>query len=313
MKASSREEEESSFTLSSPDPDFSWTSAEQTPSDDIQHTYPTAESKLNPNTMDSAYHHHETFYLEDVYFVFDNTIFKFPKAYLSQTSPVLRRLFTNTSAERDIRDDSFTGDGTLANPYSCDTVKKGAFVQVLRLLGPMIFYQMPTLTVEEWKDVLGLSSQWHMDQLVEMAITHLQDMNLDATTKLELARKHNIQNKEWRRSAIRELVDKDMRLTEANAYRIGIDVALKIAKVQGMGRGTVQPQPQPTSFAGFGSLAIGPPHFDDGSDSPHNNAFYSGPGSPRVPTPTRLPPRPPTKPVPTADEYIRLEFSDLYT
>jgi hypothetical protein len=52
--------------------------------------------------------------------------------------------------------------------------------------------------------------------------------------KLEFAKKHNIQDKEWRFSAIHKLVKNDTRLTEGQADLIGYDVALKIARIQGM-------------------------------------------------------------------------------
>ena len=152
-----------------------------------------------------------------------------------------------------------------------------------------MLYQTPTLTTGEWKDVLGLASQWRMDPLVEMSISHLDDVNLDATTKLELAKKHNIQNKEWRRSAVREFVDKDIRLTEANAHRIGIDIALRIARVQGMVR-EMRRQPQATTP--FGGSVFG-------ASSNGFGAFGQSPVA-SVPTP------------PAYDKYIQVEFPDLY-
>jgi hypothetical protein len=61
-------------------------------------------------------------------------------------------------------------------------------------------------TMQEWKDVLELSSRWRMDKVSKTAVCHLNRMELDPVTKLELAKKHNIQDNEWRLSSIRTLV-----------------------------------------------------------------------------------------------------------
>lgn len=88
--------------------------------------------------------------------------------------------------------------------------------------------------MQEWKDVLELASQWRMDKVSKTAVHHLSCMELDPVTKLELARKHDIQANEWRFSSIRALVKDNTQLTEGHANLIGCDVALKIARIQGM-------------------------------------------------------------------------------
>ena len=73
-----------------------------------------------------------------------------------------------------------------------------------------------------------------MEKVLKTAVCHLSRMELDPVTKLELARKHNIQDNEWRFSSIRALVKDNTQLTEGHANLIGCDVALKIARIQGM-------------------------------------------------------------------------------
>jgi len=90
------------------------------------------------------------------------------------------------------------------------------------------------VTTQEWKDVLELASRWRMEKTVNMAVRQLSGMELDPIMKLELAKKYNIQDKEWRFSVIHKLVKDDTRLTEGQANLIGYDVALKIARIQGM-------------------------------------------------------------------------------
>ncbi len=82
--------------------------------------------------------------------------------------------------------------------------------------------------------VLDLASRWRMDRVLNTAVRHLSDVQLDPVTKLELAKKHNIRDKEWLFPAICALVTKSDQLTESQAHLIGCDVALKIARIQGM-------------------------------------------------------------------------------
>lgn len=89
-------------------------------------------------------------------------------------------------------------------------------------------------TEHQLVDVLGLASQWRMDKVLKTAVCHLSSMALDPITKLELTKKHDIQDQEWRFSAIHDLIKSNEELTEGHANRIGCDVALKIARIRGI-------------------------------------------------------------------------------
>jgi len=154
-------------------------------------------------------------------------MFKLPKLYL-QESLTFQQLFAG------IQKTEFTGNGTSWKPYSCQGVKQEQFASLLRVLTTTTKNYVDKVTTQEWKDVFELASRWRMEKTVNIAVHHLSSMELDPIMKLEFAKKHNIQDKEWRFSAILKLVKDDTRLTEGQADLIGHDVALKIARIQGM-------------------------------------------------------------------------------
>ncbi|KAF8340999.1 hypothetical protein F5887DRAFT_427677 [Amanita rubescens] len=162
---------------------------------------------LHLETTSSTVQRHAMLYLEDVHFVFDEKMFKLPKLYL-QESPTFQQLFAG------IQKTEFTGNGTSGKPYSCQGVKQEQFASLLRVLTTTTKNYVDKVTTQEWKDVFELASRWRMEKTVNIAVHHLSSMELDPIMKLEFAKKHNIQDKEWRFSAIHKLVKDDTRLTE---------------------------------------------------------------------------------------------------
>lgn len=74
-----------------------------------------------------------------------------------------------------------------------------------------------------------------MEKLGEFAVDSLSKVRLDALEKMKLAKRYNIQNKKWRYSAIRELINvPKLSLTEDDVEDIGVEIALKISKLHGM-------------------------------------------------------------------------------
>ncbi|KAF8340997.1 hypothetical protein F5887DRAFT_1076745 [Amanita rubescens] len=193
----------------------------------IAHDMKLQESEAS----NSSYQRHDSFYLEDVYFMFDNTIFKFPKQYLGD-SPIFQKLFKNDPCDTVIQEAKFSGSGTSPRPYTCSGVKKETFAFLLQLSRPTT--DDCKATEQEWMGVLDLASRWRMDRVLNTAVRHLSGAQLDPVTKLELAKKHNIRDKEWLFSAICALAKDGVQLTESQAHLVGCDVALKIARIQGM-------------------------------------------------------------------------------
>ncbi|KAF8627778.1 hypothetical protein AX17_006143 [Amanita inopinata Kibby_2008] len=191
------------------------------------------EDKLEANSSSaSVIQRHQTHYLEDAYFMFNDTIFKVPRLYL-QESPVFQALFGDKVADDNPLQSNLTGDGTMDNPLTCISVSKESFVLILRALHPTKFNEIPQLLTDEWRDVLELSFKWRLDKLHDLALQRLSGMQLDAMTKLELAKRHGIQNEAWILPAIEELVKKDKQFTEEDIPLIGIQMVLRVSREQG--------------------------------------------------------------------------------
>jgi len=82
---------------------------------------------------------------------------------------------------------------------------------------------------------MGRHNVWQMKKMGEFAVSQLSKMQLGEIEKLKLAKQFGIWDKEWRLSAIRELIKRtDLRLTEVDVAEIGVYTVLRIYKLQGM-------------------------------------------------------------------------------
>ncbi|KAF8627776.1 hypothetical protein AX17_006141 [Amanita inopinata Kibby_2008] len=187
------------------------------------------------NASVSSHWKHETYYLEDAFFLFDNTLFKVPQLHLLE-SRIFQALLGDNGVYDCTHKNDLKGNGTIHRPFTCGSVSRESFALILRVLYPINYDETPQLAIDEWRDVLELSFKWKLDRLHSLAIRHLSDMRLDAVTKLELARRYGIRNKAWTLSAIGELVKKNRHLTEEDVNLIGVKMALRIAREQGMTR-----------------------------------------------------------------------------
>ncbi|PFH47359.1 hypothetical protein AMATHDRAFT_50354 [Amanita thiersii Skay4041] len=191
-----------------------------------------------------VYIKHETFYFADVYFVFEETLFKIPQLYIQESPVIKAALKTEPSAAGDEQNErtNIKGNGTFQNPFICSDIEKGAFVALLNVLYPMRFNKnsYPPLLTMDWIKVLDLSFRWKLDEVHSIAIHHLTRKKLDAIEKLELANKYGIES--WIIPAIKELVEKGERITAQGAMRIGVELALRIAHSQGEAKGRSNPE-----------------------------------------------------------------------
>ncbi|PFH47357.1 hypothetical protein AMATHDRAFT_42980 [Amanita thiersii Skay4041] len=201
------------------------------------HPYYQMDTPVDTTTMalflTPVYLKHEKYYFTDLYFLFDETLFKIPQLYI-QESPVIKEALQNKSPtdDRVDGDKAIKGKGTIRDPFVCNGVDKDAFVSLLDVLFSVPFNEKPSLTADEWIRVLDLSFHWKLDAVHSLAIQYLSNPEIDAIKKLELAKKYNI--KDWIVPAIKDLVKADHRITEQDAARIGVELALRIARSQGM-------------------------------------------------------------------------------
>ncbi|KAK2467418.1 hypothetical protein APHAL10511_000653 [Amanita phalloides] len=177
---------------------------------------------------------HPEHFTRDVYFEVEGTRFKFPIYYLDGSS-VFKRLINGELPEKEAYKLGITGDGIRENPFQCTKIKKERLESFLGYQkSKIVNSQFPNIGKQEWLDILEISHSWEMKDAHKVAIQQLSPIITDPIEKLELVKRYDIQDKNWRLIPIQELVKEDKRLTEADMQRIGVDMTLKICRVQGM-------------------------------------------------------------------------------
>lgn len=73
-----------------------------------------------------------------------------------------------------------------------------------------------------------------MDKLGKFAVGQLSTMQIGGVEKLKLAKRYAIQDKEWKLTAIRELIKTNVAFSAADVQEIGVDVVLRICELRGM-------------------------------------------------------------------------------
>jgi len=73
-----------------------------------------------------------------------------------------------------------------------------------------------------------------MDKLGKFAVGQLSKMEIGGVEKLKLAKRYDIQDKEWKLTSIRELIKTDIDFSEADVQGIGVDVVLRICQLRGV-------------------------------------------------------------------------------
>ncbi|KAF8341051.1 hypothetical protein F5887DRAFT_1196472 [Amanita rubescens] len=156
--------------------------------------------------------------------------------YLIDSGVFERILIRQILGRGEVEDVAVGGAGTLQNPFTCTKINERALKSFLTLRKTAIYDQTPPFSSkEEWVDILKVSYFWQMEKMGEFAVRQLSKMQLGGIEKLKLAKQFGIWDKEWRPSAIRELIKRtNLRLAEDDVAEIGVNTALRIYKLQGV-------------------------------------------------------------------------------
>ncbi|KAK2467420.1 hypothetical protein APHAL10511_000655 [Amanita phalloides] len=170
----------------------------------------------------------------NVYFEVGCTLFKFPKDYLANSN-IFSRLLNQELLKKEAEEVGISGDGSLENPFECTKINRQVLESFLSFMRTRIFCSGRALIEKKsWIDILEISYLWQMVDVHKLVLRRLNKIGLDAIEKLEVVKRYGIKEKDWSLPPIRELVRAGKRLGAADAQRIGIDMALRISRVQGM-------------------------------------------------------------------------------
>ncbi|KAH8101352.1 hypothetical protein DFH11DRAFT_1736482 [Phellopilus nigrolimitatus] len=121
------------------------------------------------------------------------------------------------------------------NPIHLEGIKEAAFRTFLEVLYPPAYTEeRDQWQVGHWATVLDLAHRWEFEKIRGLAITKLHSFDIDEVLKVEMAQKYIIE--EWYAPAYLALAKRDLPLTDKEAAQIGLDVAVKIARVRELRR-----------------------------------------------------------------------------
>lgn len=180
-------------------------------------------------------------------------MFKFPKYYL-RDSLIFRRIFESLLGNvEDAEHVKVSGDGTPQNPFSCTKIDRKALESFLALhrttcVNRNTCSTMPYCLIafriydpeagivgkDHWLNVLKVSYFWKMEKLGKFAVGQLSKIPLEGVEKLKLAKRYDIRDKEWKLSAIRELIKMDTIFPDIDVQEIGVDIVQRICTLRGI-------------------------------------------------------------------------------
>jgi len=103
------------------------------------------------------------------------------------------------------------------------------------MLSRRVYDQGPAIVGKgEWLDILKVSYFWKIDKLGKFAVGQLSKMQIRGVEKLKLAKRYDIQDKEWNLTSIRELIKTNIDFSEADVQGIGVDAVLRVCQLRGM-------------------------------------------------------------------------------
>ena len=73
-----------------------------------------------------------------------------------------------------------------------------------------------------------------MEKLGKFTVGKLSKIPLEGVEKLKLAKRYDIQDKEWKLSAIRELIKTDIVFPDIDVQEIGVEIVQRICRLRGI-------------------------------------------------------------------------------
>ncbi|KAJ6491747.1 hypothetical protein C8R47DRAFT_438491 [Mycena vitilis] len=189
-----------------------------------------------------------SYYLENIVFKVENTLFKVPRFQFERHSGV----FSDTFSLPQPAEGAEGSDDKL--PFKLDGIKRADFEALLKVIYPMTAVpKTPDLKEDEWISVLTLSTQWDFIEVRDLAILRLTvyAQNLGPAERITLARKFDVSS--WLRSGYTDLARRKMAITSEEAAKIGWEEALQICRLREAAIAPMGRAQNPFEFVSLGS------------------------------------------------------------
>ncbi|KAF9447811.1 hypothetical protein P691DRAFT_730852 [Macrolepiota fuliginosa MF-IS2] len=183
--------------------------------------------------MPQVTHHDVEYYIEPLIFHVEGVLFRVPREYLIQESPVLLEMLALLQPATD--NEGVGGEGVAdAKPLTLpDTITALSFRALLQVL---YSYNRPAnseagLSKDDWITLLELSRNWAMTRMRKMAIEQLAPLfNDDPAHKWNLAKKYGIHD--WVRPALERLIRRGSSLGNREFEMLDQETLLKLGAIR---------------------------------------------------------------------------------
>ncbi|KAF5354750.1 hypothetical protein D9756_005649 [Leucocoprinus leucothites] len=176
-------------------------------------------------------HNDIEYFVEPLIFRAEDTLFRIPREYLSQESPVFLDMLQLPQPTSSEGGNGGEGSGDATPIVLPDTITANSFRALLKVLCPRNPFNDTILTMEEWLLVLELSRMWDMNRVRTAAIKHLvEDLKDDPAYKWKLAKQYDIQD--WIQPALDRLIRRSEPLGIREFQLLDQDTALQAAAIR---------------------------------------------------------------------------------
>jgi len=143
----------------------------------------------------------EEYYIVDVIFLVEGTLFKVPRAPFERNSGFFKNMFRR-HLPLGIVPDGLSDE----QPLRLDGIKKKEFRLLLNVLVPRFLQPTKPMSWREWFSVLDLSTMWLMNEAKDLAIKGITSLSLDTSEWVEVLKLSTSRTaSEIRDKAIQEL------------------------------------------------------------------------------------------------------------
>ncbi|KAJ3796000.1 hypothetical protein GGU11DRAFT_173187 [Lentinula aff. detonsa] len=186
------------------------------------HNEPTNQSPQSPSISKK----HPRFYFSDgnVVFRIEDTLYRIHRYFFQRDSLVFEAMFSLPVPVGE-RPEGEAED----RPIRLDGVECRDFDHLLSLMYPKDFGSYELSTIEDWKSVLKLATQWDFDSMRKLAIKHLA---LIASSADLVILGHQYDVTQWLLPRYIELCVRDETLTLEEGRKLGVDTVVTINQIR---------------------------------------------------------------------------------
>jgi len=168
---------------------------------------------------------HGRFYMENIIFLVEDTLFKVPRASFERSE-----LFT-TIFSLSAPDDTVVDGSDDEHPFKLDGIGQSDFQAFLEVLYPCNSpMQIGSINQTTWISTLKLSTMWDFFEVRKLAIQTLSTMGMDPVSQVASALQYDVPK--WLFAGLESLVKRKEAISIPEAKILGLETAIRIYQIR---------------------------------------------------------------------------------